>query len=173
MITVAVLTLSDKGSRGKRKDRSGPLIEKMIQEMKGEVVSYDILPDEKNRIKRKMLSLCNKVDIILTTGGTGISPRDVTPEATRDIITYTIPGITEAMRLEGLKKTPYAMISRAVAGVRGKTLIINLPGSPAAVRENLEVVLPVLPHAVEKLKGSKKACGRRKKQGERKGTCLK
>jgi molybdenum cofactor synthesis domain-containing protein len=164
-LTVAVLTLSDKGSQGKRKDRSGPLIEKMIKRIKGKVVSYDILPDEKARIKRKMLSLCNKVDIILTTGGTGVSPRDVTPEATRDIVTYTIPGIAEAMRFEGMKKTPFSMISRAVAGARGKTLIINLPGSPAAVEENLEVVLPVLPHAVEKLKGSKRACGHGKKRG--------
>jgi molybdopterin adenylyltransferase len=162
MIKVAVLTLSDKGSGGKRKDRSGPLINKIIKKINGEVISYDILPDDKNMIRKKLIFLCNKVDLILTTGGTGLSPRDVTPEATNDVITQAIPGIPEAMRYEGLKKTPYSMISRAVAGTRGNTLIINLPGSPAAVRENLEVVLPVLPHAIEKLKGSKKACARKK-----------
>lgn len=155
---VAVLTLSDKGSKGRRKDKSGPLIAKIIKKAGGEIVSYDILPDEKNLIRKKLLSLCNKVDLILTTGGTGLSPRDVTPEATLEVIKREIPGITEAMRYKGLKKTPHAMISRAVAGVRGKTLIINLPGSPAAVEENLEVVLPVIPHATEKIKGSKKEC---------------
>jgi molybdenum cofactor synthesis domain-containing protein len=160
--TVAVLTISDKGSEGKRKDTSGPLIKKTVKKIGGRVVASDILPDEQTLIKKRLVSLCRKADLILTTGGTGLSPRDVTPEATRDVITYEIPGIPAAMRYEGLKKTPYAMISRAVAGVRGKTLIINLPGSPAAVKENLEAVLPVIPHAVEKIKGSKKACARRK-----------
>ncbi|MDP3297935.1 MAG: MogA/MoaB family molybdenum cofactor biosynthesis protein [Thermodesulfovibrionia bacterium] len=160
MFTVAVLTLSDKGAKGKRKDESGPLIGKIIKKIGGKIISYDILPDEKALIKRKLLSLCNKVDLILTTGGTGPSPRDVTPEATLEIITREIPGIPEAMRYKGLRKTPHAMISRAVAGVKGKTLIINLPGSPSAVKENLEVILPVLPHAIEKIKGSKKECAR-------------
>ena len=160
MIKVAVLTLSDKGSEGKRKDKSGPLISKIINKIGGKVINYDILPDEKNLIEKKLLSLCNKVDLILTTGGTGLSPRDVTPDATLKVVKYTIPGITEAMRYKGLKKTPNAMISRAVAGIRGKTLIINLPGSPAAVEENLKVVLPVLSHAIEKLQGSKKPCAR-------------
>jgi molybdopterin biosynthesis enzyme MoaB len=175
MITVAVLTLSDKGAQGKRKDTSGPLIEKMVKEISGRVVRYDILPDEKSLIKKKLLSLCDTVDLIFTTGGTGLSPRggtglsprDVTPDATQEVITLAVPGIPEAMRFEGLKKTPSAMISRAVAGVRGKTLIINLPGSPAAVQENLEVILPVLPHALEKLKGSKKPCARRGSSGRR------
>lgn len=167
MITVAVLTLSDKGAQGKRRDRSGPLIEKMVKEISGKVVRYDILPDEITLIKKKLLSLCNTVDLIFTTGGTGLSPRDVTPEATNEVITFSVPGIPEAMRLEGLKKTPSAMISRAVAGIRGKTLIINLPGSPAAVQENLGVILPVLPHAIEKLKGSKKPCARRGLSGRR------
>lgn len=160
MITVAVLTLSDKGARGKRKDESGPLIAKIIKKIGGVVVNYDILPDEKPLIKKKLLSLCNSVDLILTTGGTGLSPRDVTPEATLEVIKREIRGIPEAMRYKGLGKTPYAMISRAVAGVRGKTLIINLPGSPAAVRENLEVALPIIPHTIEKIKGSKKECAR-------------
>ncbi len=127
MIKVAILTLSDKGSKGERKDTSGPTIEKLIKKINAEVVSSDILPDEKSKIKRKLISLCKKADLILTTGGTGVSPRDVTPDATREVINYEIPGMAEAMRRESLKKTPRAMISRAVAGVRGETLIINLP----------------------------------------------
>lgn len=160
MIKVAVLTLSDKGSKGKREDTSGPTIAKMVKKIQGKVISYEILPDEKALIKKKLLSLCNKVDLVLTTGGTGVSPRDVTPDATLEVITQQVPGMAEAMRLEGLKKTPYAMISRAVAGIRGRTLIINLPGSPRAVEENLKVILPVIPHAIEKIKGSKKECAR-------------
>src|SRR4030066_1741176 len=119
MIKVAVLTLSDKGAKGKRKDESGPLIEKIIKKIGGKIISYDIPPDEKTLIKKKLLSLCNKVDLILTTGGTGLSPRDVTPEATLEVITREIPGMLEAMRIKGLRKTPHAMISRAVAGVKG------------------------------------------------------
>jgi len=161
MIKVAVLTLSDKGSRGEREDISGPTIAKMIKKIKGEVTHYEVLPDEKMQIKKKLLSLCNKVDLILTTGGTGVSPRDVTPEATLEVITHEIPGIAEAMRQEGLKKTPYAMISRAVAGIRGRSIIINLPGSPKGVKESLSVILPVIPHAIEKIKGSKAECGRK------------
>lgn len=160
MITVAILTLSDKGSKGKRKDESGPLIEKIIKKIGGKVVYYTVLPDEKNLIKKKLLFLCNTVDLILTTGGTGLSPRDVTPEATLEVIRREIPGIAEAIRQKGLRKTPYAMLSRAVAGIRGKTLIINLPGSPAGAKESLEVILPALPHAVEKIKGSQKECAR-------------
>jgi len=160
MIKAAVLTLSDKGSKGKRKDESGPLIKAMIKKIGGMTVSYEILPDEKDMIKESLLSLCNKVDLILTTGGTGLSPRDVTPEATLEVIEREVPGIPEAMRSEGFKKTPNVMVSRAVAGIRGKTLIINLPGSPVAVKENLEVILPILPHAVEKIKGSKRECAR-------------
>jgi molybdenum cofactor synthesis domain-containing protein len=160
MITVAILTLSDKGSKGRREDTSGPAIARMVKKIKAKVVSYEILPDEKKLIKKKLISLCDKVDLILTTGGTGLSPRDVTPEATLEVITREIPGIAEAMRAKSLKKTPCAMISRAVAGVRGRTLIINLPGSLKGARENLEVVLPAIPHAVEKIKGSKKECAR-------------
>ncbi len=158
MIKVAVLTLSDKGSKGKREDKSGPAIENLINKIEAKVVSYDILPDEKALIKKKLISLCKKADLILTTGGTGLSPRDVTPEATREVIQWEIPGIAEAMRFEGLKKTPYSMLSRAVAGVRGQTLIINLPGSPKAVKENLSVILKCLPHAIEKIKGSEADC---------------
>jgi molybdenum cofactor synthesis domain-containing protein len=160
MIKVAILTLSDKGAKGQRKDTSGPAIETLVKKIDAEVVSCDILPDEKPKIKRKLMSLCKKADLILTTGGTGVSPRDVTPDATREVIDYEIPGMAEAMRRESLKKTPRAMISRAVAGVRGETLIINLPGSPKAVKENLAVVLPVLSHTIEKIKGSTEECGK-------------
>jgi molybdopterin adenylyltransferase len=158
MIKVAVLTLSDKGSKGQREDTSGPAIERLIRKIGAEIVHSEILPDETSLIKKKLLSLCKKADLILTTGGTGVSPRDVTPEATKEVIQYEIPGIAEAMRAASLKKTPYAMISRAVAGVRGGTLIINLPGSPKAVKENLSVILPVLRHTIEKLQGSTEEC---------------
>ena len=159
MITIAVLTLSDKGAKGEREDKSGPAIADMLKGF-GEVKYYDILPDERDLIKQRLLEYVNKVDLILTTGGTGLSPRDVTPEATWDVIEREIPGIAEAMRMESLRKTNRAMLSRAVAGVRGQTLIVNLPGSPAAVKENLEVILDVIPHAVEKIKGGQEECGR-------------
>ena len=158
MIKVAILTLSDKGSKGERDDASGPAIERIIKKIDASVISYEVIPDDKGRIKRKLISLSKKSDLILTTGGTGVSPRDVTPDATREVIDYEIPGIAEAMRMKGLKKTPFAMISRAVAGVRGKTLIINLPGSPKAVKENLSVILPILSHTIEKLHGSTEDC---------------
>ncbi len=159
-ITAAVLTLSDKGSRGERQDLSGPAIAGLLKGIGAEVLHSDILPDEREQIRERLLSYVGRVDLILTTGRTGLSPRDVTPEATLDVIEREIPGIAETMRMEGLKKTRRAMLSRAVAGVRGRTLIINLPGSPAAVRENLEVILDVLPHAIEKIKGSPEECGR-------------
>jgi molybdenum cofactor synthesis domain-containing protein len=159
MITIAVLTLSDKGAKGEREDKSGPAIAEMLKGF-GEVKYYDILPDERDLIKQRLLEYVNKVDIILTTGGTGLSPRDVTPEATLSVIEREIPGIAEAMRMAGLKKTSRSMLSRAVAGVRAQTLIINLPGSPTAVRENLEVIIDVIPHAIEKIKGDTKECGR-------------
>ncbi len=159
MITVAVLTLSDKGSRGEREDKSGPAIADILQGI-AEVKHSDILPDERDLIRDRLLEYAGKVDLILTTGGTGLSPRDVTPEATRDVIEREVPGIAEAMRMEGLKKTNRSMLSRAVAGVRGQTLIINLPGSPKAVKENLQAVLDVIPHAIEKIKGDTGECAR-------------
>lgn len=165
MIKVAVLTLSDKGSKGEREDTSGPAIEKLVKKIDADVVSYDILPDEKSLIKKKLIALCKKADLILTTGGTGVSPRDVTVDATKEVIQYEIPGIAEVMRAEGLKKTPYAMVSRAVAGVRGETLIINLPGSPRAVKENLSSILVVLPHTIAKIKGSTEDCAFHKHKG--------
>jgi molybdenum cofactor synthesis domain-containing protein len=160
MITVAVLTLSDKGSKGEREDVSGLLIEDMLKGIGAEVKHYEILPDEKELIKEKLIIYSKEVDLILTTGGTGLSPRDVTPEATLEVIDRQVPGIVEAMRSEGLKKTSRAMLSRAVAGVKGRSLIINLPGSPKAVEENLAVILDVIPHAIEKIKGDPSECAR-------------
>lgn len=160
MITVAVLTMSDKGSRGEREDLSGPLIEDMLKKIDAEVKFYEILPDEKETLKEKLIKYSEKADLIFTTGGTGLSPRDVTPEATLEVIDRQIPGIAEAMRAEGLKKTSRAMLSRAVAGVKGRSLIINLPGSPKAVKENLAVILDVIPHAIEKIKGDTSECAR-------------
>ncbi len=160
MIEVAVITLSDKGYKGERVDESGPIISSMLKEIGAEVVSYEILPDEKELLKTKLIEHTGKVDLVITTGGTGLSPRDVTPEATREVINREIPGIPEMMRTEGMKITKRAMLSRAVAGIRGETLIINLPGSPKAVEENLSIILHELPHAIEKIKGSQKECAR-------------
>lgn len=158
MITVAVLTMSDKGSKGEREDLSGPLIADMLKPIGAEVTYHEILPDEKELIKERLIQYCGKVDVIFTTGGTGLSPRDVTPDATLEVIDREVSGIAEVMRLEGYKKTSRSILSRAVAGIRGKTLIINLPGSPKAVRENLEVILDVIPHAVDKIKGDTTEC---------------
>jgi len=159
-MTAAVLTLSDKGSRGERPDESGPIIKEALNRLGIEVLYYDILPDEKSLIKKMLIKYSNKVDLIVTTGGTGLSPRDVTPDATAEVIEREVPGIPEAIRAYGLSKTKRAMLSRGAAGTRGKTLIINLPGSPAAVRESLEAIIEVIPHALEKLSGSKEECGR-------------
>jgi molybdenum cofactor synthesis domain-containing protein len=161
MLKAAILTMSDKGSRGEREDKSGQVIKEMIIGLPAEVVSYEVIPDEREIIKEKLIHLSDiiKADIIITTGGTGLSPRDVTPDATLEVIEKEVPGMAEAMRAESLKKTTNAMISRAVVGVRGETLIINLPGSPKAVRENLSVILPAIPHAIEKLKGDQRECG--------------
>ena len=158
MISVAILTLSDKGSRGEREDLGGPLIREMIRTIDADVSYYEILPDEKTLIKEKLIGYSKSVDLIITTGSTGLSPRDVAPDATLEVIEREIPGIAEAMRMAGLKKTNRAMLSRAIAGVRGKTLIINLPGSPKAVKEGLEAIMDVIPHAVEKIKGNTEDC---------------
>jgi len=159
-ITVAVLTLSDKGSKGEREDESGLLIQEMLKDIKAEITYYDILPDEKELIKEKLIEYSSKVDLILTTGGTGLSRRDVTPEATLEILDRQVPGIAEAMRSEGLKITKRAMLSRAVAGVKGRSLIVNLPGSPKAVKESLSIIIDVIPHAIEKIKGDASECAR-------------
>lgn len=160
MITVAVLTLSDKGSKGEREDISGPLIGDILKPIGADLKYYEILPDEKEQIKAKLIEYIGKVDLILTTGGTGLAPRDVTPDATLEIIDKEISGITELMRSEGFKKTRRAALSRAVSGIKGNTLIINLPGSPKAVKENLEIILDIIPHAIEKIKGDTTECAR-------------
>ncbi len=161
MFRVAILTLSDKGSKGEREDSSGPLIREMIKPLPAEVIRYEIIPDEKETIVEVLKRCADQLgaDLILTTGGTGLSPRDVTPDATLEVIEKQVPGFAEAMRAESLKKTPHAMISRAVAGIRGCCLIVNLPGSSKSVRENLSVILPALPHALSKLKGDPSECG--------------
>lgn len=158
---VAILTVSDKGYAGEREDLSGQEIVKFVQAQKGQVVIGEIVPDEPEIIKKKLVHYSDnlKVDLILTTGGTGFSPRDWTPEATKAVIDREAPGIAEAMRAASLKVTPHAMLSRAVVGIRNKTLIINLPGSPKGVRENLEVIRPALPHALEILTGTGGECG--------------
>ncbi|MCC6503057.1 MAG: molybdopterin adenylyltransferase [Deltaproteobacteria bacterium] len=160
MVTVGILTMSDKGSRGEREDLSGREIERMVKELPAEVRAYEVIPDETDIIKAKLIEYADvkKLDLILTTGGTGVTPRDVTPEATKAVIERELPGMSEAMRAESLKKTPNAMISRAVCGIRKESLIINLPGSPKAVRENLAVVMPALNHTIEKIKGSSSEC---------------
>jgi molybdopterin adenylyltransferase len=161
MFNVVILTLSDKGSKGERDDASGPLIQEMVKALPGQVIHYEIIPDEKDLIIEALKRSADQLraDLILTTGGTGLSPRDVTPDATLAVIDKEVPGFAEAMRAESLKKTPHAMISRAVVGIRGASLIVNLPGSPKSVRENLSVILPALPHALSKLKGDPSECG--------------
>jgi molybdopterin adenylyltransferase len=161
MFQTVILTISDRGSRGERQDSSGPMIEAMIKDLPAEVIHYEIIPDEKGIIAAALKKAADqlKADLILTTGGTGLSPRDVTPDATLEVIEKQVPGFAEAMRAESLKKTPHAMISRAVCGIRGSSLIVNLPGSPKSVKENLSVILPALPHALLKLKGDPAECG--------------
>ena len=159
MVQIAILTISDRAAQGIYEDTSGPLIAKIIEDRTGwTIVEQQIVRDEINEIVEILESWVDKkLDLVLTSGGTGFAPRDVTPEATMQVIDRLAPGITEAMRLEGLKITPHAMLSRSVAGMKGKTLIINLPGSPKAVKENLDVVLPVLGHAIELLSSQSSA----------------
>lgn len=151
----AILTISDAGSKGEREDTSGDAISQIMGVEGFEQVMRDIIPDEKEQISAKLIEWCDggKVDLVLTTGGTGLGPRDVTPEATRAIIQIDVPGIPEAIRMQTFQKTPFAVLSRGIAGVRSGVLILNMPGSPRAVREWLEVALPVLPHALEMIKG--------------------
>lgn len=151
MIKTAILTISDKASQQEREDKSGKLIMEIIKEIDGEKVYYKIIPDEKEQIKEELIAICDKriADLILTTGGTGLAPRDVTPEATAEVIEKEVPGITDKMRIETAAITPQAYLSRARAGIRGKTLIVNLPGNPKAVKECLEAVFDILPHAID------------------------
>jgi molybdopterin adenylyltransferase len=154
LMRTGVLTVSDKGSRGERDDTSGAAIRELLATIGIEVAAYSVVPDERDRIAAQLRTWADDLalDAVLTTGGTGLSSRDLTPEATRSVIDYEVPGIAEAMRAEGLRHTPMSMLSRALAGVRGRTLIVNLPGSERAVRQNLAVVLPVLQHAAETLR---------------------
>lgn len=159
--TGGILTISDKGSRGEREDTSGPQLRAMLSEAGYSVVAYKIVPDEVTMIEETLRTWADKekIDLILSTGGTGVSPRDQTPEATRAVLEREIPGIGEAMRLASLQKTPNAILSRGIAGIRKESLIINLPGSKKAAKENLEAVLPALQHAIYKIKGGSKDCG--------------
>jgi molybdenum cofactor synthesis domain-containing protein len=148
-----ILTLSDRSAKGERADLSGPALADLIRTAGWSVTKQSILPDDESATCATLIEWADggEVDIILTTGGTGFAPRDVTPEATRKVIEREAPGLAEAMRADSLKKTPHAMLSRAVAGIRGRTLIVNLPGSPKGAVENLQTVLPVLPHAIQLL----------------------
>jgi len=158
---VYILTLSDKGYAGEREDKSGELLKDIVKSKDWQIIGYEILPDEKELISKKLAELCDqeKADLILTTGGTGVSPRDVTPDATIPIIEKRLTGFEIAMMIEGLKSTPMAAISRAVVGTRKKTLIINLPGNPKAVFENLSAVIKAIPHTIKKLQGDTRDCG--------------
>ena len=159
-MTFGIICVSDRCSKGACQDKSGPLIKELVSPL-GKVKEYIVVPDEKEEIEKALIYLCDDVnaDVVLTTGGTGFAPRDITPEATKAVIEKEAPGIAEAIRMKSLQITPKAMLSRAVSGIRKRTLIINLPGSPKAVGESLEFILPVLPHAVEVLSGNTLSCG--------------
>ena len=156
----AVLTMSDKGSRGEREDESGPMLQEMLRDEGYQLRAYKIVPDQIEVIAATLIEWVDhdKIDLILTTGGTGVSPTDLTPEAMRKVIEKEVPGMAEAMRAASLLKTPHAVLSRSMAGIRGNSLIINLPGSKRAAMENIVVLLPALPHALDKIKGSTSDC---------------
>lgn len=162
MYTVSVITASDKGSRGEREDKSGPLICEIVQSQGYEVVKSIVLPDDIDLLSQEMCYMADELQchLILTTGGTGFSQRDITPEATMRVIQRPAPGISEAMRMHSMTITPRAMLSRGVSGIRGKTLIINLPGSPKAVKESLLFVIDQLHHGIQILVGDDNECAR-------------
>ena len=164
MIKVGILTISDKGARGEREDQSGKMIEEMVKRIKGEVKYYQIIPDEKKIIQRELLKAVDELglDLIFTTGGTGLSKRDVTPEATLGVIEKEVPGISEIIRSEGFKKTNRGILSRGVSGIRKESLIINLPGSPKGVSESLDVILEAIPHGIDIIKSQITECAKTK-----------
>jgi molybdenum cofactor synthesis domain-containing protein len=155
MYKVAVLTISDKCSQGQREDKSGKIVQELIRQLPAEVVKYEIIPDEPEMIKARLIDYCDKlkVDLVLTDGGTGFTARDFTPEATREVIEREVPGIPEAMRVSCLQFTKRAMLSRAIAGIRNSTLIVNLPGSSQGAKESLEVILGALSHGLDMIIG--------------------
>lgn len=161
MIKVAIVTVSDKGASGQREDISRKTIEKLLKQIESKVIWYSIVPDEMSLIKNALIEAVetHKADLVLTTGGTGFSKRDITPEATRAVIEKVVPGISEIIRIESFKKAPNAILSRALAGIRDRSLIINLPGSPKGVQESLSVILEALPHGIAILKGEVDECG--------------
>jgi molybdenum cofactor synthesis domain-containing protein len=162
MFKVAVVTVSDKGARGEREDESGRAIAEVVKAQGWEIVETRIIPDNIEEIIETLVELCDRrMDLVLTTGGTGFAVRDNTPEATLAVVERQVPGLAEAMRAETSKKNPRAILSRAVAGIRKQTLIVNLPGSPKAVRECLEVIMPALPHGLEVLTGRARECAQR------------
>lgn len=161
--TAAIITLSDKGFKGEREDLSGPAIISRLKEEGYEIVEYILIPDEANMLKKSLMRLADQrdVNLILTTGGTGCSPRDITPEATKEVIEKEVPGISEAIRMESLKFTSHAMLSRGVSGIRNKSLIVNLPGSPKACLESMDVFLKPISHAIKLIHGEDKECARK------------
>jgi len=163
----AILTISDKGFKGEREDRSGPVIREILDKAGFSIANFEILPDDQPLLEQRLRLLADEscLDLVITTGGTGVSPRDVTPDATLAVIDRQVPGMAEAMRANSLAKTPHAMLSRAVVGIRGQTLIINLPGSVKAAQENMEALLPALEHALAKIQGDPSECGSPSKQG--------
>ena len=166
MIKVGILTISDKGARGEREDQSGKVIEEIVKKINGEVKYYQIIPDEGEIIQDELVKVVDKLhlDLILTTGGTGLGKRDITPEATLAVIEKEVPGISEIIRSESFKKTDRAILSRGVAGIRKESLIINLPGSPKGVKESLEIILKALLHGIEIIKGEVTECARQEKE---------
>jgi molybdenum cofactor synthesis domain-containing protein len=153
IFSAAVITVSDSCSRGEREDRSGPAVAKLLEDLKFAIAAREIVPDEKIQVQNLLIKLAREVRLVVTTGGTGLAPRDVTPEATRAVCERILDGVAERMRGEGAKKTPFAALSRGVCGVRGTALILNLPGSPAGAMESLQAVADLIPHALELLSG--------------------
>ena len=161
MRQAAILTISNRGFRGEREDKSGPAVQEILASAGFSVVYLEVLPDDQRLIEEQLRHLADqsRFDLVVTTGGTGVSPEDLTPDATIAVIDRQVPGMAEVMRAASLSKTPHAMLSRAVVGIRGETLIVNLPGSVKGARENLEAVLPALQHALDKIQGDPSECG--------------